>query len=241
MMTDLEAIDLRISRRSYKGHMPEETVAKIKELVQSINDESGLSIRFLHHGATVFGGVSKSYGMFSGVGSLLVLAGNSKDENLLENIGYYGERLVLEATKMGLGTCWVGGTFDKDRLAQALPPEEKLAAVITIGPVKEKRSFSEGLVRGMMHRKNKQPEDLFTADEIPPQWFLQGVEAALKAPSAINRQPVRFSWKEGIATAFVEPEPEHQLLDFGIAKLHFEIGAGGKFAVGNHSQFAQIN
>ncbi len=240
-MTDLEAIDLRISRRSFKGQMPEEAMKQIKELVQQVNEQSGLAFRFLHHGATVFGGISKSYGLFSGVGSLLVLAGKNNDENLLERIGYYGERLVLEATKLGLGTCWVGGTFDKDRLGQALPPEEKLVAVIPIGPVKEKRSLSEGFIRGLMHRKSKQPQDLYTADGTPPAWFLQGVEAALKAPSAINRQPVRFTWKDEVVTAGVDGEPEHQLIDLGIAKLHFEIGAGGKFALGNGGTFTKNN
>lgn len=238
-MTDLEAIDLRVSRRNFTGQMPDDTVQTLKEMVQQSNLQSGLSFRFLHHGATVFGGVTKSYGLFSGVGSLLVLAGNAKEENLLERIGYYGERLVLETTKMGLGTCWVGGTFNKDRLAGALPPEEKLASVIPIGPVKDKRGFTEGVLRGMMHRKNRKPKDLYTADTTPPQWFLQGIEAVLKAPSAINRQPVRFSWQNGVATAWVEAESEFQLIDYGIAKLHFELGAGGKFEAGNKAVFVK--
>ena len=55
----------------------------------------------------------------------------------------------------------------------------------------------------MVHRGKKGPERLYRADETPPDWFLRGVECAALAPSAVNRQPVTFLWKDGSASAIV--------------------------------------
>ncbi len=59
-----------------------------------------------------FDGLKKSYGLFSGVRHYLALVGNKTDMLTVEKLGYYGELLVLHATALGLGTCWVGGTYD---------------------------------------------------------------------------------------------------------------------------------
>lgn len=48
-------------------------------------------------------------------------------------------------------------------------------------------------------------------------------------PSAMNRRPVQFDFKDGAATAFVPEEKDFDMVDLGIAKLHFEIGGGGGF------------
>jgi len=42
------------------------------------------------------------------------MIGNKDDPNSQEKLGYYGELIVLQATEMRLGTCWVGGTFDRE-------------------------------------------------------------------------------------------------------------------------------
>lgn len=52
------------------------------------------------------------------------------------------------------------------------------------------------------------------------------MRAVRRAPSALNRQPVRFVWRDGAVSASV-PDYASQAVDLGIAKLHFEIGAGG--------------
>jgi len=61
-----------------------------------------------------------------------------------------------------------------------------------------------------------------------------------KAPSAVNRQPVMFSYKDGKVTAGVKNYNDiGTVLDLGIAKAHFELGVGnGKWEFGNHAEFA---
>ena len=61
-----------------------------------------------------------------------------------------------------------------------------------------------------------------------PEWFLEGMRAVQRAPSAVNAQPVMFTYHKGIVSAYVTKERYgYERLDLGIAKLHFEIGAGG--------------
>ena len=75
-----------------------------------------------------------------------------------------------------------------------------------------------------------------------PQWFRDGVAAAAKAPSAMNRQPILFSWDPDTGTAIASIDPEldgtYALNDLGIAKLHFQLGAGtGDWGWGDGAMF----
>lgn len=79
--------------------------------------------------------------------------------------------------------------------------------------------------------------------EAAPDWFKSGVEAAMKAPSAMNRQPITFSYNpaDDTAAAHIDQSAEdehHAFNDMGIAKLHFQIGAGqGQWAWGDGGLF----
>jgi hypothetical protein len=78
------------------------------------------------------------------------------------------------------------------------------------------------------------------AGQQTPQWFVRGVEAALKAPTAINQQKFRFEYPGATAEGgepVVRASRQFSLvgytaIDLGIAKLHFEIGAGTAFRWG---------
>lgn len=239
MMTDLEAMKSRVSRRSYSGRMDIAQQRKAQEWAARANLDSGLSIVFLEDGTAAFNGITNSYGMFSGVHSLFVLAGHPHDVNLQEKAGHAGEQLVLDATKHGLGTCWVGGTFSRARIQAGLPEGVQLVAVITVGPVKDNKSLVEKAVSRLAKERSKQAEDMRRFDELPPPWFDAGVQAAALAPSAMNRQPVVFEYRHGQATAGVPGEEGHNLVDLGIAKLHFELAAGGRFELGNGGVFTK--
>lgn len=238
-MTDYEAIKKRRSRRTFTGPVPEAHQVVLQQEIEKLNTESGLNIQFLAQGAHIFGSMRKTYGMFSGVCSLFVLAGAEEEEHLLEKCGYYGERLVLEATKLDLGTCWVAGTYDRKAMEEALPQGQKLVAVIPVGPVKDDTRFIEKTIRALTHRRSKTVEDIANGLQEAPSWFRKGVLLSLAAPSAINKQPVRYYWQNGKVTAWVDEEQEIQLVDLGIAKLHFEVGAGGRFAFGNGAAFTK--
>lgn len=234
-MTDLEAIDLRHSRRGYLGTpIAKESIAELVKAIELYNMASGLSIQFVEDGREAFRGFTMAYGMFSGVRSYIAIVGKTSDEHLKEKAGYYGERLVLLATKLGLGTCWVGGTFNKSRCSCTVHQDESLVLLILVGNVEAKKGFKENAIYRLAHRGTKPVEKLYVSDTEVPDWFLEGMKAVQKAPSAVNLQPVLFLYQHGIVSAEVK-EPTHlQLVDLGIAKAHFEIGAGrGRFELGN--------
>lgn len=231
------AIMERISRRTYLNTaISSEDRATLQQAMAAANEESGLHITWVENGAAAFAG-GKSYGMFKGVRSLMVLKGSVDLPHLREKIGYYGERLILAATMLGLGTCWVGGTFDKNALET--PPEEEIICVIPVGEVQEKSSLKERFLRGMIHRKTKTVEELLQSDAPAGAQLQQAMDLVQRAPSTRNTQKVRFVVQQGRITAQVPDDAPFDLVDLGIAKLHFECGMGGRFALGNGAQWQQ--
>lgn len=166
--------------------------------------------------------------MFSGVSAYFALVGNTADKHLLEKTGYYGEILVLEATSMGLGTCWIGGSYDKESCEKQINigADEKLISVISVGYAKENKTVKEKIISGIMHRKTKTIEQMYTDEgERVPDNFINGMRAVQKAPSGVNRQPVKFHYRDGIVKANIEGKVLNEKIDLGIAMLHFELGA----------------
>lgn len=238
-MTNLEAMRERISRRTYTDTRIEpDTLAQLNARIQAINAASQLSIFLLEDGSLAFNSIRKSYGMFKGVRSILVLKGKKSDAHLREKIGYYGEELVLEATKLGLGTCWVGGTFDKKNPVFQVTAEEELVCVIPVGYVPMDQTLREKLIYQLSHRKTKSIETFIQSDEEIPEWILEGVKAVQNAPSAINSQKVRLTFKNGILSIGVPETYVFDLVDLGIAKLHFEYATNQTFPLGNHTTLA---
>lgn len=235
-----EAIEVRSSRRTYTNQAIEATkVEKLKNLIEQINLESGLHLQLYINNGDAFSGLKMSYGMFKNVSNYIALVGNKKDEDLVEKLGYYGEKLVLEATMLNLGTCWVGGTYDKKSCKYVVNENETLLGIITLGYSPESRPLKERMVYSIIRRKTKLIQEMLTSDMKNPAWILHGMEAVQKAPSAINQQPVRFLYKDGKLTAEVTEKLGYEKMDLGIAKLHFEIGSDycGQWNWGNQGQY----
>jgi len=216
----LEAIKARHSVRRYLDR-PIETikVEAIREAIGRINTESGLNAQLVLDEPKAFSGMFiTTYGQFSGVRNYIVLAA-PKGKDWDEKVGYYGEELVLLAQTLGLNTCWVGLTYKKIPEAYTLRPGDIIHCVISMG-------YGEN--QGRQHPLR--PIEKFYESKAGdvPQWFIAGVGAALLAPTAVNQQKFRFILKTGNV---VEARPlfsmvGYTMVDLGIAKYHFELGAG---------------
>ena len=224
-----DAINIRCSRRTYLPKLVDYgNINKLRSLVDGYNQKAGLNMQIALDNGEAFNGLLKSYGMFKGVKNYIGMIENKNDAHSKEKLGYYGELIVLQATEMRLGTCWVAGTFSRKSCPFKLSEHENIACVITFGSVPGERSMKEKLIYSMTHRKTKTAEELYVADTSAPGWFKSGITAVQKAPSAVNRQPVTFMYKNNIVTASVKDiSISGMALDLGIAKLHFELGAGG--------------
>ncbi len=221
-MTIQEAILARHSVRAYKEEPLTEDVVKVLENeISQVNLKSKLHIQLILNEPKAFQGTLAKYGMFRNVSNYLVMAGK-KAEDLDERVGYYGEYLVLLAQTLGLNTCWVGLSYTKVPGTYVLDEGEKIACYIAIG---------YGETQGTNH-KIKTIEQVSNVSERTPLWFKKGVEAALLAPTAVNQQKFSFEYvgmKEGRHLVHAKKGFSmigYTQMDMGIAKYHFEIGAG---------------
>ncbi len=224
-MTVNEAIDIRCSRRAYTDTpLPADKIDALNKLISGINERENLNIKLLVNNPAAFSDLKSSYGFFTGVKNYIVVAGQ-KSENLYIRLGYYGERIVLEATRLGIGTCWVGGSFD--RRSVAAPDGGELYGVIAVGFPKESPTTREKVITSVIKRKTKSVEQMAEGSGNAPLWFLAGMQSLQKAPSSANGQPVNVRYDGGRVTASVPEGGRHKQIDLGIAMYHFEIGAGG--------------
>lgn len=210
-----EAMNARHSVRQYKKQpLTAEHIAALQAEIDACNAESGLHIQLVTNEPKAFDGFMAHYGHFSGVTSYIALIGK-KGAGLEEACGYYGERLVLKAQQTGLNTCWVAMTYSKVKTAFSVAPGEKLCIVIALG---------YGETQGTAHH-SKTFEQVAKADGPAPDWFKKGVEAALLAPTAMNQQKFTFTCS-GKTVSAQAGHGFYTRIDLGIAKYHFEIGAG---------------
>lgn len=217
-MTDLEAIRARHSVRNYlEKPIPEELRAELDGYVASLNAESGLHIRIVYDDTAGFDSRLAHYGSFRNVANYVVLAGK-KEADFDFRCGYYGEKLVLFAQKLGLNTCWAALTFNKKRVRELVPEGESLCMVIALG-------FGAG--QGTPHR-GKTADKVTELSGPAPDWFRDGVEAALLAPTAVNQQKFCFSLEGEEPVIRVKGLGTCTRVDLGIAALHFELGSGRK-------------
>ncbi len=245
----LEAARDRRSRRSFDGTpLPAEALTALAEAAERWRPAEATRIVLIEQASeALFKGIVGGYGRITGAPSALAMIGASEGADAQVATGYAGEAVILEATALGIGTCWVGGMFDSAAVARhvELGAGERVLAISPLGTPLEKVSTTERLVYGMKKPKPRKP----VAEIAPgaeaggwPSWARPGVEAARIAPSAHNRQPWRFRADGGeVVVAFDGPEARivSKRLDCGIAMLHFELavrkaGASGTWQVLSH-------
>lgn len=215
-MEILEIMKQRHSVRQYtEQSIEQEKRSALNALVKKINREADLHIQVIYDDPKCFDSFMAHYGKFTGVRSYIALIGK-KSPKLDETLGYYGEKLVLEAQGLGLNTCWVALTHGKSKAV--VNKGEKLVCLISIG---------YGTTQGVEH-KNKPLQELCNYSEQMPDWFLDGMSAALLAPTAMNQQKFHFELlpdgnvKARCGSGF------YTKLDLGIVKYHFEVVSGKK-------------
>ena len=229
-MTLLEAIQARHSVRKYIDRpIAEDLIGILQEKVNEVNERGDLHIQLVTNEPKAFKG-RMAYGAFSGVSNYFAMVGR-KDETLSERIGYYGEQLVLLAETLGLNTCWVGLTYNNIREAYDKSDDEKLCCMIALGYGNDPGRNMKRKTISQVSNAGDASAELSTG--TTPQWFRDGVAAALLAPTAINQQKFYFRYLGTDANGIGRVKAERTFsifgytkMDLGIAKLHFEIGAG---------------
>ena len=213
-MTEIEAIQVRHSVRAYQNRkIEQEKVDQLKALIDEVNAEGNLHLQFVEDAGGTFKRILSRVMGLSSAPSVIACVGPD-DAALDERIGYYGEKLVLAAQRMGLNTCWAG-TFQKNGVPAEIRTGERLVIVIAIG-------YGENQGK---QRKSKTAEQVSDAQGPRPDWFDFGVEMALRAPTAINQQSFEIRLNEDGRVAFADKGGPFSKVDLGIVKYHFTVGS----------------
>jgi len=186
----------------------------------------------------IFKGAIGHYGKIKGAPALIAFIGNMDDPYIQEKVGYLGEGIILEATAIGLATCWVGGFFRPKVAASIIGTNEneRVLAVTPIGHAVKDFSPQERIMTGFArsHRRKLLAELVTGLEPVEwPHWMKSAMDAAALAPSAINRQPWRFYVEPYSITVSVYRSRYRSKLEYGISKrldcgiamLHIEVAA----------------
>jgi nitroreductase len=187
-----------------------------------------------------------SYGLVRNAPHLLVGIVPEENDAALLDLGYVLEQVVLRATQLGLGTCWITGSYDARRAGDSvgLEPGERAVAVCALGHPAQDRwgRFHSRFIRRVAagHRRKPLQEVVFSEQWGEP-WSPSDADSTLVtilthtclAPSARNRQPWRFIvMPDRLVLATVRPAP----IDGGIVMAHLTLAfaalrSGGQWEV----------
>ena len=187
----------------------------------------------------------------------------------MEDLGFLLELYILKATEMGIGTCWLGGSFTKSRFARIsdLSARESIPSVISMGYPADKKGWFERIARIHIGADQRLSwENLFFNESLdsplsPSQagGYNEALEMVRLAPSASNKQPWRIiktgrDWHfflkrsrryPSLGAKFIVGMSDLQRVDMGIAMAHFELsafeqGLAGKWVVDNGNPATEI-
>jgi len=187
----------------------------------------------------------RTYGVIKGA-RLFIVGAVINTDKAMEDYGYCMEKNILMATSLGLGTCWLGGTFKRSSFAKkiGLSANEVMPAVSPVGYATEKKTLRDFLFKFLARSKTRKPwEELFYSNdfntlltESDVERYATCLEAVRLAPSASNQQPWRILKKERsnifhfyLRRAKIYAKAikriDLQKVDMGIAMCHFELAA----------------
>ena len=219
----LAAVPLRHSVRSYDGNaLSAEHRAALEARIAEINEAVGLHIQLVPENGTYNSLPCKACGL-RGISDVIALVGPDTPD-LDRTCGYWGEELVLLAQALGLNTCWTG-IYRRKHVAAAVAPGEKVSIIIAVG---------YGTHAGKPH-KGKSFNDVANVSAVlaagageaaVPQWFVDGVECALLAPTAMNQQKFTFTLAADGQVRAEAPKGSYTQTDLGIVEYHFELASG---------------
>jgi nitroreductase len=235
-----EAISRRHSRRTYTSRVPEAgKLSRLDHVCREFRPFPEVRSELLRSSPeAVFKGILGNYGRVKGAPMYIAFIGRMDSPRVQEAAGYTGEGVILEATALGLATCWVGGFFRRDSVRQHIEIQagEKVLAVTPVGYAADRKDRSEKFLSGVVRSHRRKPLAVLIAGETSPAHLEKAFSAARLAPSAQNRQPWRFRIEGNTVIVTTDKSfstsSVSRRLDCGIAMLHFELGARAAGVIG---------
>jgi hypothetical protein len=225
-----DAVAIRTSRRRYTGDpVPADAMARLATFRDHFCVRPEVRIAIVPNApGNIFMGILGRYGRIDDAPTAALFIG-PKGSGV--SVGYVGEAFVLEATTLGVGTCWVAGTFDRlaARRIVDLAKGEVVICTTPLGTATARPVGDESAMRTIIRASRRRPlSEIAPGAESGdwPAWAVTAVEAARSGPSGSNRQPWRFRFEDGALVLSCPPTAYFTAdVDRGIAMLHVELGA----------------
>ena len=251
-MNIIETIQKRHSVRTYTGEpLHNEHIAQIEQYINQLQAPFGTKARIelistISDGKPVKLG---TYGYIKDACDFFVLI-YEEAPFAATAAAYMFEQVVLFCTDLSLGTCWLGGAFNRSDFKKQiqLKPNEQLRIVSPVGYYvndDKKRFVEKYIVHANKNHVSRKPfEEIFfdenfnhSLTENTAGIFCQPLEMVRLAPSANNKQEWRALLENKALHFYKEPYIDIiDDIDMGIALCHFELtckelGIGGKFEI----------
>lgn len=236
-----DLIRMRTSVRSYNGTvLDKETADKISNFLKNSKGPFNAPVRFQLINSSDSNEKLGTYGVIKGTGSFIACAITNSTEGLI-NLGFILENAILYSTSLGLGTCWIGGTFKKSVFAKAmnLEPSEILPIITPVGYPSSSRRLLDTTMRFVAGSKKRKPWSNIFFDtnfdnnltEASADDYVLPLEMLRLSPSASNKQPWRIVKDNNRYNFYLEHAKGYgealgydiQMVDMGIAMCHFEL------------------
>ncbi|UII57082.1 nitroreductase [Cytobacillus spongiae] len=246
----IETMKRRQSIRTYETEVIKQT--DVNKILEFINQEENVVGPFGTSGRMEYVAVTKNvsdkgiklgtYGFIKNPQGYIVGISVNEKYSLIE-FAFTFHKLVLYLSELGLGTCWMGGTFTRSTFEQeiALLDSEFIPCITPIGYPKEKQRVFDKALRYVVKADNKKSwNQLFYTNQFKSPLTEEAaglfdipLEMVRIGPSASNKQPWRLVLSNDGKTVhfYIEHTPNYsaklgydmQLLDMGIAMCQFEL------------------
>ncbi|MBC3796383.1 nitroreductase family protein [Acetobacterium tundrae] len=239
-----ETVKARQSVRTYQNRpLTAADQDKISTYIAGLSNPFAIDVNFhlLENTASADGEKLGTYGVIKGATNYVGVS-VAPGELGLEALGYSFEQLVLYCTSLGLGTCWLGGTFDRSGFSAAmkLKTGDLFPVISPIGYPAGKKRVLESVARWAAKSDHRREwNEIFYADDFAHPLtptaagdYAFPLEMLRRAPSAVNKQPWRIVQDQN-AYHFYEVRPtkesklgiDIQRTDVGIGACHFHLAA----------------
>lgn len=251
----LEQIRQRHSVRSFSPrHIPEDIVNTLKAELTMVNThEAGLHLTLHLEDNAPMATWNRSYGFFRNAINYIAVTVDHQYPDVEERAGFFAEEIVLKAVGLGLGTCFIGGTYRSSAIPVPLRAGQEVLFLIAVGlpDVADRQRPLARLTVGFAHLKKMDWQDFYI---VRGEWTLakaqkefpylkKGLQAVACAPSSLNKRPVRV-WightpdDRPVVRIGIPSISPRQFIDLGIAKYNFaEVAGNGYWDWGNGAAY----
>lgn len=228
-MDIIQAMKERRSVRSFNGQpLDKEIIEKLHKLIDESYTLFGGHITIRLKSFDIKGDFKPStYGVIKGASDFFLMAIADGEQSDL-TAGFQFEQIVLKAWQLGLGTCWIAGTYKGSQFdeRESWPDGESLKIICPVG-FPEKQRLTEKLMRATIGSNKRKPfSELFFEDDFkkalnPENKFGESLEMLRWAPSSTNSQPWRVLVEGNKVRFYYKPKYPITIIDCGIGICHF--------------------